>query len=427
MTGRLRWLAVAVAAALAIAGCSDTPAEGAGSLTVEIFGPYRDDEAELFAESLAAFSERTGIDIRYTGTGSFVSDLRAQALETANPPDIAIIPQPGLVAELFRAEKALPLDQEVVSTVDSLYPEPERELGEVDGVLVGVPFRTTAKSLVWYRPDVFAERGLTVPRTLAELLTLVRQVQAEGTAPWCFAIEAQGATGWAATDWAEDLVLRLAGPDVYDQWVAGEVGFSDPGIRRAHEHFRTLVLEAGRIHGGLAAGLGTNVRDVHEPLLTDPPGCLLYRQGSAAFGWMPDGVEFGPDGDVDAFVLPAIDEETTPPVVVGVDLAVGFTDRPEVAAVLTYLATPESTRAWEEAGGFVSPRLTTQANVQPSDRAALAALRAAPEIRIDASDAMPPAIGTTLLWEQLTAWVAGARPYDAFAATLDDARSRLPG
>lgn len=409
-------------AALAVAGCVSGDADPTSTEVVDIFGPYRGEEADLFTDSFDDFTEATGIEIRYTGTGSFVPDLEAQILEAANPPDIAMVPQPGLVAELARDGYVLPLPTEVETVVAREIDPALVRLGEVDGVLVGVPFRISVKSFVWYRPEVFDRYDLTPPDTMAELAELVDTIEDDITTPWCLGIEAEAATGWPATDWTEDLVLRFGGAEAYDAWVAGDIDFADPTIEAAFAEFQSLALAQGRVDGGSSTVLRTSVQAAHAGLFAEPPTCLLYKQASFAIGWMPDDLEFGPDGDIDAFVLPGVTPDP-PPVVLGTDLAVAFDVRPEVATVLAHLASPAATRAWERAGGFVPARTESPVVPQAVDRATRDAVAAASTVRTDGSDTMPPAIGTTLFWQSISRWIAGSLSYDEFAATLDEARA----
>jgi len=280
------------------------------------------------------------------------------------------------------------------------------------------------KSLVWYRPEEFDRLSLEVPATLSELEEMVVEMREQGATPWCFGLEAQGATGWAATDWIEDMVLRMSGPDIYERWMAGDVAFSDPAIREPFEAFRSLVLVPGSVAGGIPGVLRTSVSDSASGLFGEPADCVLHRQASFAFTWFPQELQFGPDGDIDFFVLPGIDE-TEAPLVVGSTVAVAFDDRPAVEQVMAYLATPESTRVWAEAGGHLTPHNTSAADDLPeADQRALDLLLEASVIQPDASDAMKPEIGSDLLWQEITRWVTGTTTYDQFAATLDEAISK---
>lgn len=415
---------VLVALALGVAACAGGDAEPVGDApTVEVFGPFRGTEAELLADSLKPFEQTSGIDIRYTGTGAFVSDLERQ-IRAANPPDIALIPQPGLVRELFDSGQVVPLGPEAIEAVEENYSEQTRALGEVDGVAVGVPFQVSLKSLVWYRPEVFDRLDLMIPTTLDEFETVLQQIEDAGFTPWCIGIESQAATGWVATDWTEEMVLRLAGPDVYDAWVRGDVGFTDPAIADAFAAFRTLALQPGRPTGGISGVLRTSHQASPLGLFGESPDCVLHRQASFVINSMPPELEYGPDGDIHFFVFPGASDDAQSPLLVGSVLAVSFDDRPEVAAVMSHLATPSSTERWAEAGGHLRPHETIDIDgLPPVDRAATELLRNADIIRADASDAMPPDIGTTLLWQRITSWVAEEITYDELASTIDDART----
>jgi alpha-glucoside transport system substrate-binding protein len=100
---------------------------------------------------------------------------------------------------------------------------------------------------------------------------------------------------------------------------------------------------------------------------------------------------------------------------------VAFSDRPEVEALMAHLATPGSVREWAEAGGFTSPQHNPGYDLPPVDRAVQELLDTATVVRPDASDSMPAAIGTSLLWSEITAWVADTQSYVDFAATMDAA------
>ncbi|MGI9621970.1 MAG: ABC transporter substrate-binding protein, partial [Acidimicrobiales bacterium] len=340
-----RWVAPLLALGVGImSACAggEASAPSDGGTTVEIFGPFRGVEAELLAASLEPFEETTGIDIRYTGTGAFIPDLEAQR-RAADPPDIALIPQPGVVAELAASGELAPLSAETLAGLDMNYSDQARALADVDGIATGVPFQLSLKSLVWYRPDVFEQHGLTVPQTLGELTALVEELQAEGVTPWCLGIEAQAATGWVATDWTEEMVLRLAGPETYDAWIEGVTEFADSSIAESYEAFREIALVPGRSAGGIPGILRTSHQTSPLGLFGDSPECLMHRQGSFVINSMPPDLEFGPEGDIHFFEFPGMSADEAAPLLVGSVLAVAFDDRPEVAAVMTHLADPSST------------------------------------------------------------------------------------
>ncbi|MFT5201422.1 MAG: alpha-glucoside transport system substrate-binding protein [Candidatus Aldehydirespiratoraceae bacterium] len=417
-------LAVALIIGAAIlTGCGGDDDQAARPV-VRIFGPYRGDEAALFTAGLDEWADSAGIDVRYTGSANFVEDLQYQVGDILSPPDIALVPQLGLVREMFRDGHIVPISDDTAEMLRRSYDEAALDLGRFDGTLIGFPYRANVKSLVWYRPEVLTSLSLTPPNTMTELESLVELIQEQGLTPWCLGIQAQLATGWPASDWVEDLILRQAGPDVYNDWVAGAVGFSDERIAEAFNTFRALVLEPGRVAGGVRKVLSTGTQESDDPLFNDPPGCVFFKQASFAYAWMPPGLEFGPARDIDFFLLPGADANTPAPVVAGTDLAVAFSDRPEVAAVLAQLSTPEAGHTWAQEGSYVSPRndVDPASYYRPVDQAVAEVLLGAETLVFDGSDAMPPQIGTTLLWTQITAWISGQISYEQFAQTLDEAR-----
>ncbi len=329
-----------------------------------------------------------------------------------------------MIARLIEDHDIVPLSPRTVRSVTDNYDLGVNTLTGGAGAFV-VPYRVSVKSVVWYRPDLFRRHGWTVPRTLADLNRLVAAIRrADDVSPWCFSIFSGSSTGWPATDWVEDLLLRRAGTTAYDDWVAGRLAFDSPPVRAAFEEFDAMVLGRGRTAGGLRSILQTPIMDASGPLFADPAGCALYKQASFAASWFPEGTDIGPRGDVDFFLLPGVRSDRPAPLVIGGDGAVQFDRREEVNRLMTYLATADGARAWAGRGGFVSARTSVDTRTYYSgiDQRFAALLRERRTLRFDASDQMPPAVGTDLLWRQMTTWISGAEPLDAVLTTMDDAR-----
>ena len=104
----------------------------------------------------------------------------------------------------------------------------------------GFAYKMDLKSLVWYSPEQFEDNGYEIPKTMEELIELSDQMVADGNTPWCIGIESGNATGWTATDWMEDLMLRTASPAKYDQWVSNELPFNSPEVINAMEVFENF-------------------------------------------------------------------------------------------------------------------------------------------------------------------------------------------
>jgi alpha-glucoside transport system substrate-binding protein len=258
------------------------------------------------------------------------------------------------------------------------------------------------KSLIWYVPDRFAEAGYSVPTTWDELLALSDRIVADGGTPWCFAVNSAEATGWPATDLVEDLLLHEAGPEVYDAWVAGEVPFSHPAVRRAFERFGELAFTDGYVHGGILTAAQHAVLGRPPATAGGPARVLAVPLAELQRGHLPPGVEFG--RDVAVFPTPAISEEHAGVALMGGDLALVFTDRPEVRAVVEYLASPAFGEVAANAFWFLAAnRRFDPANYPDEWRRDLAADLARGQdrdlVRFDGSDLMhagardPPVLG----------------------------------
>ncbi len=283
--------------------------EAADASRLEVFVPYRGAEADNFKASLRAFEDETGIEARVIGSADFASELRRR-VNDARPPDVAIVPQPAVVADLasIGAIEA-PVDPSVLDAVDEFVVPSARDFALVDGEVVGVPYRLTVKSLVWYSPGQFDEMGWSVPSTLGELSDLTLDIASTGVSPWCLGIEAGLSTGWVVTDWIEDVLLRVAGPEVYDRWVAGDVDFVDDELVATFDYLQALLLVQGHVLGNASGIVRTPVEDAVLPLVEAAPRCAMHRNGTVTANWLPDGTVLGPSGDLDVFVLPPLDED----------------------------------------------------------------------------------------------------------------------
>jgi alpha-glucoside transport system substrate-binding protein len=423
----IRLVALMLAVALVGAGCSDAADDPDGPV-IEVVGPYRDGEADAFSEAMVAFTEQTGIGVNYIGTSDLANDIRT-ALATGTTPDVAILPQPGFIAELaLRPDGVLPLPQVVVETIDANYGETGERLGEIDGVDFGVVYKISPKSLIWYPPAEFASRGVAIPQDLDGLESLVKDLTSE-LSPWCFTMFAFASTGWIVTDWIEDLLLRQAGPEAYDAWVAGDLAFDSPEVRTAMETLDSLVLQQGRAYGGPARYLRNVVSDASLPMFDDPVNCLLHRQAGFAENWLP--AEVVPGADTDVFLFPPENAGDDTRLMIGGDTAVMFADTPEIREFMKYLATPESGATWARQGGYTGAHTSvsdyTTYYPHEFDRKLAEAVAEADVLRFDGSDLMPASFAGSSLLQILTSWVSGEISLDKAVADLDEERNKSSG
>ena len=263
-------------------------------------GPYR--------TSFQGFEKCTGAKVDYQADKQFEQQILVRA-QAGNPPDIAVVPQPGLLAQLVGTGTVKAAPDAVAANVDKWFGESWKKLGTVDGTFYAAPSGASVKSLVWYSPSQFKDNGYDVPETLDDLMALTEQIAADGNnKPWCAGIASGEATGWPLTDWMEDMVLRVGGPDVYDQWVSHQIAFNSEVPTEALDMVGTYLKNPDFVNGGfgdVSTIATTAFQDAGLPILDDQ--CSLHRQASFYAANFPEGTNIAEDGDVFAFYLPAKD------------------------------------------------------------------------------------------------------------------------
>src|SRR5690606_32066894 len=194
-----------------------------------------------FRKGLAAFAAATGIRVDFSGTRVLVAVLTTRA-QAGNPPDVALLPNPGFVVEMARDGHLVALNDVLdMNRLQEEYAQTWLDLGSVDGQLYAIFLSADLKSLVWYNPKEFAARGYEIPATWDELMALTQRIAADGGKAWAIGLESGAASGWPGTDWIEDILLRTAGPEVYDQWVNHEIPWTHPEVKRAFEVFGEIA------------------------------------------------------------------------------------------------------------------------------------------------------------------------------------------
>jgi|HigsolmetaAR206D_1030411.scaffolds.fasta_scaffold00513_22 alpha-glucoside transport system substrate-binding protein len=384
--------------------------QGHDGESVSIYASIRDKEADLLQEAWSRFEDCTGIEIDYNGSGEFEAQLQVQ-VDGGNPPDIALIPQPGLLERFARAGKLKPMPADLKAIADANYPADWLKYATVDGQAYGTPLGANVKSFVWYSPKAFAEKGYQIPTTWAELIALSDKIADSGQKPWCVGLESGDATGWPATDWIEDLVLRTQSPEFYDQWTTHGVPFNDPRVVEAVDQVGSILKNPRYVNGGYGDVKSLTTTAFQEGGLPILQGqCWMHRQANFYANYLPDGTKVGPDGDAYAFYLPPVDPSKGKPLLGGGEFTVAFTDNPAVQAVRRYLASADYANARAKLGNWISPNKHLDINnvAEEVDKLSMQVLLDDAAIfRFDGSDLMPAAVGTGTFWKGMIDWVNG--------------------
>src|ERR671918_258668 len=432
----LRLMALTLVLVLVGAACAadedgDGDGDGAGGAEntgqVNILSAGDLGEVEIYNgiidEMINADADYTA-EIEASGEAEQQSQIRAEA----GTLDIFLAPQPGLVADLAGAGQLTSLEDlgMDIGQLEELFGEYFVSLGEVDGQHYGVPTNINLKSMVWYPKDDFDAAGYTEPTTWDEMLALSDQIVADGGTPWCVGFQSEGSTGWPATDWIEDIMLRTAGLDVYEQWYKHEIPFNDPAVLNAAQLFGDVMFQPDYVLGGAENTPSVQFGEAPLPMFDDPPGCWLHRQASFINAFFPEGTEAGVD--YDWFTFPPIDQEGT---LFAGELAVVFSNRPEIVDFLEGFMGEEVQCAM--GGVEASSRISPNVNVGPDCYAneiladASVVLTDALEAgtgRFDASDLMPTEVGAGSFWSEMMAYVQGGP--DSLQTALDDIEASWP-
>jgi spermidine/putrescine-binding protein len=386
---------------LVFAACAggdiDEPAEDGGeepqaSGEVDVVAVWTGAEQESFEAVLEAFTAATGIDANYTSTGDDVGAFLGTQIEGGSPPDVAMLPQPGLLRDLADGGSLQPAGDAAIAALSENYAPVWEELGSVDGTLYGVYFKAANKSTWWYNLSSFEQAGVEPPADWDAMLETAGTVNASGV-PW---VSMGGADGWTLTDWFENIYIRTAGPEMYDQLTNHEIPWTDPSVITALETFAELIGDDSNIAGGASGALNTDFPTSVTQVFAGSPKAATVYEGDFVAGVITGETDAAAGEDFDFFDFPAIDG-SGPAVIGGGDVAVALTDDEAAQELLAFLGTPEAAEAWASRGGFTSPNQNLDVSVYPDEITARSAqaVAEAETFRFDLSDLQPAEFGGT--------------------------------
>jgi alpha-glucoside transport system substrate-binding protein len=422
-------LALTAALTLGMAGLaacgSDSKTSGtssSGSKTVTIWTSMDQAVVDGLSEKTSAMAKDKGITLKWERVDD-INKVLLPAIQSGSAPEIAVVPQPGVVKTIVETGKAQGLDGVLDSaTTDSLLPG-LLDAGKVDGKVYGLTVSMNVKSLVFYNKQAWAKAGYPTPASLAELDALVAKIKADKGTPWCMGIESGGATGWPATDWFEDLVMRVGTPDDYNKWVSHEIPFDSDVVRKAAAKFEEYMFTEGNVPGGRKAIASTGFGDAGKPMFdASGPKCWMLKQGS--FIVSPDFLGEAandPDTNVGVFGFPPATAGGDNPVLGGGDLAVLLDESQAAKDVMNIIGSSDAGVVAATKSSFLSPHSGFDASLYPSDtaRSFSDVANSASVILFDGSDAMPGEVGAGTFWSEITAWVSDSQDLDTTLKNID--------
>ena len=411
----------ALAASLGLTACGGDSG-GSNSKTVTIWSSIDQPVQDGLLKALNAKLDGKGITVDWKKVDN-INQLIMTKIQANDTPDIAFIPQPGVVADIVSRGAAQPLDDVVdMSALQDNMLAGTLDAGTVDGKLYGLLVSANVKGLIFYPKKAWDAAGYpTEVATIDDLNALTEQIKADGNTPWCMGIESDTATGWPATDWFETLIAKYSGADVYKQWVTNEVKFDSDQVKQAAAEFDKLLFTDGNTLGGRSAIASTNFGTAGTPMFDDPPGCWMYNQGSFITGFFPKDVLSDLDANVGVMGFPPATAGGDNPVIGGGDMAMLLSTNENAKTVLAALSETDIGNDAAATSSFISPHKDFDASLYANDlvRSYAKVATDATTFLFDGSDQMPGEVGAGTFWKDMTAWISGQEDLDTALKNID--------
>lgn len=402
-----RAAAILAGLAVAVAACGNAPTTteptasasapttGGGDKTLqgvklEVAAKWTGAEQKNFEQVLKAFADKTGAEVTYASTGEDTGAYLGPRIQGNNPPDVAILPQPGLVQQYAEQKALKPLSADVTKEIDANYTPYWKELGSVDGQVYGVLIKAAHKSLVWYRSSAFEEAGVQPATTWDELVKSAQTLADSGTAPFSLC----GASGWTLTDLFENVYLSTAGPENYDKLSKHEIPWTDPSVKTALEKIAQIAGKKEFVAGGSSGALQTDFPTCVNDVYSTKKAAMVIEADFVAVEAVQSGAKLGEEAKY--FPFPKAGD--TAPVVLGGDVAVAMKDSPGAMALVQFLASKEGGEIWAKLPGYLSPNKNVSPDNYPDEltkQLGQTIVSAGDAVRYDMSDLAPSAFGGT--------------------------------
>ncbi|RPE43443.1 carbohydrate ABC transporter substrate-binding protein (CUT1 family) [Streptomyces sp. Ag109_O5-1] len=405
-------LAALLAGALALAACGggNDKTSGGGDSTgatetstlalpklngtnLEVAAVWTGQEQKNFKQVLAEFEKRTGAKVTFVPAQDPIINFLGSKIAGGQPPDIALLPQPGAIKQAVQKGWAKPLSADTITEVQKNYSQGWQDIGKVDGKQYGVYYKAANKSLIWYNTKVFENAGAKEPKTWQDLLTAAQAVYDSGVTPFSIG----GADGWTLTDWFENVYLSQAGPEKYDQLAQHKIKWTDPSVKQALTTLAQIWGKKGYIAGGASGALQTEFPASVTQTFTggaQPKAAMVYEGDFVQVNIGETKAKVGTDAKV--FPFPSVG--STAPVVSGGDAAVVFKDSKGAQALAKFLASPDAATIQAKLGGYLSPNKNVANSAYPNEvqrKIAQALIASGDDFRFDMSDQAPQAFGGT--------------------------------
>lgn len=406
---------------LAACGGSSNNSANDNPKTLSLLTTWGGEEQDSFKAVVAPWTQQTGISVNITATRDLDAQLTIQ-IRGKNPPDIAILPNPGKMQQLAAQHSLIALNDLVdMSKIQSDYAKSWIDLGSYNGKLYAIFFKAANKGTVWYNPSQFQSNNYSKPSTWQDMITLSNTIAGQGKYPWTMGVESGAASGWPAADWVAQIFVNQSGPDMYDKWVAHQIPWTDPSVKNAFQYFGQIAHGQHYIAGAPQSILATGFTDASYGPFKSPPASYMYYLGDFTEGFITAQFKnLKPETDFNFFPFPTINSQYQGAITVGADVVVAMRNNNSVKKLVQYLATADAQAIWVKRGGFtaVNKNVPVSDYPDPVAQASVTMLTSAPIVKYGAGDVMPSQVQTAM-WKGLLTYIQSPDQLDSVLGQIE--------
>jgi alpha-glucoside transport system substrate-binding protein len=422
-------LGLSLSAAGALLEACGAGASTTGVKKLDVLSVWGADELASFKAVVAPFTQQNGITINTESTRDLNATLTTR-IAGNNPPDIAILPNPGKMQQEAKAGHLIKLDSFLdMNQIHSDYAKAWTDLGSYNGHLYAIFFKAANKGTIWYNPQQFTANGYTIPSSWSDLITLSQTIAGSGKYPWSMGVSSGAASGWPAADWIAQIYLNQSGPDMYDKWVAHQIPWTDPSIAQAFQYFGQIAAGTHFINGAPQSILATAFADATFPPYKSPPTAYMNYLGDFAAGFIAKQFPSLQAGTgYNFFPFPTINQTYAGAITGGADVVTAYKNNDAVQKLMKYLATADAQKIWVQRGGFTSVNKSVPLSAYPDKVAQNSAqqLTSASLYRFGADDLMPAAVENAF-WQAMLSYIGNPGSLNSILQSMESTAASAYG
>jgi alpha-glucoside transport system substrate-binding protein len=419
---RIGGTALAATAALLLAACSSSgggsapgtgPASASGGASagsgtaagalpslkgkhLTVLAEWSGAEQTDFQSVLSSFEKQTGASVSYQSGGSNTGTVLQTKIAGGAPPDVALLPEPGLITTLAQRGAIKPLSPAIQQEVAADYGPGWESMGTVGGKLYSVVYKASNKTTFWYNTAEFSQAGITPPTNWTQFLADCQTLSDAGITP----VSVGGSDGWTLADWFQNIYLSEAGPALYNKLAHHQIPWTDPSVIRALTTFGQLLGNQKYIAGGDAGALQTSFNNSVTQTFTSPPKAAMVFEGdfSATQITSTTTAKVGTAAKFFPFPGPASGGSSSFVQVAG-DMATALNTDPATMELVQYLASPAADAIWAHEGGYLTPNKQVPLSDYPdatTQQEAQMLISAGTNVDFSLDDLSPAAFGGTV-------------------------------